>query len=475
MLVSPRGPAHASRVVELPPLLHRILTETSALRTAFLVGGCVRDGLLGRPVKDFDVEVFGLDYPQLVKALERWGRVDLVGRSFGVAKLTGPDREQFDFSIARRDSKTAPGHKGFSVELDPALDPEEAASRRDFTINALMFDPRSRELLDFFGGRSDLEKGLLRHTSRAFTEDPLRVLRGMQFAARFELVAVPETLDLCRSIRHTHMELAVERVREEWIKWATRSVKPSLGLRFLADSGWLDNYPELAALDGTPQDPEWHPEGNVFVHTGHCLDALVKLPAWRDADDTTRAVYSFAVLLHDIGKPLTTARAERHGVERIVSPGHESAGMVPAEAFFDQLGLQNVLRDRIPPLVRNHMACHTHWTDQAVRRLAKRLEPETIHGLCAVMTADHMGRPPKPAVVPAGVVELLERAEALRVQAEAPKPILLGRHLLERGLSPGPRIGELLASAYEAQLDGAFADLDGALAWLDRATALPGH
>jgi tRNA nucleotidyltransferase (CCA-adding enzyme) len=460
--------------VNLPPLLQRILTETPALKRAYLVGGCVRDGLLGRPVKDFDIEVFGLGYPELVKALDPWGRVDLVGKSFGVAKLSGPDKEQFDFSIARRDSKTAPGHKGFSVELDPDLSPEEAAARRDFTVNALMFDPRSGETLDFFGGRTDLEKSVLRHTSAAFTEDPLRVLRGMQFAARFQLVAAPETLELCRGIRHTHSELAVERIRDEWLKWATRSVKPSLGLKFLADSGWIGNYPELAAMIETPQDPEWHPEGNVFVHTGHCLDALVTQPTWRGADDTARAVYSLAVLLHDVGKPLTTVRAERHGHERIVSPGHESAGIPPAEAFFERLGLPNILRERIPPLIRNHMSCHLAWTDQAVRRLAKRLEPENIDGLCVVMTADHMGRPPKPSVVPAGVVELLERAEHLRVRSEAPKPILLGRHLLERGLPPGPAFGELLRAAYEAQLEGRFGDLQGAVAWLSTTAAAPG-
>lgn len=471
----PQATRTLAAVMVLPPLLHRILTETPALRRAYLVGGCVRDWRLGRAVKDFDIEVFGLGYPELVRALERWGRVDLVGRSFGVAKLTGPDREQFDFSVARRDSKTAPGHKGFSVELDPGLEPEEAAARRDFTVNALMFDPRTGETLDFFGGQADLEQGVLRHTSGAFVEDPLRVLRGMQFAARFRLVGAPETLELCRSIRHSHAELAVERIREEWLKWATRSVKPSLGLRFLADSGWIENYPELAAMIGTPQDPEWHPEGDVFVHTGHCLDALVDLPAWREADDTARAVYALAVLLHDVGKPSTTARAERHGHVRIVSPGHESAGIGPAETFFDRLGLQNVLRERVPPLIRNHMSCHTHWSDHAVRRLAKRLEPENIAGLCTVMTADHMGRPPKPAVVPPGVVELLERAAALRVRDEAPKPILLGRHLRERGVPPGPAMGELLASAFEAQLDGKFHDLAGALAWIDQSTQASLH
>ncbi len=450
----------------LPPFLDQVLKDTPALRRAFLVGGCVRDSLLGKPVKDFDVEVFGVDYPELVAGLKRWGRVDLVGKSFGVAKLSGPDREQFDFSIARRDSKTAPGHKGFSIDLDPSLEPKDAAARRDYTVNALMFDPRSGEVLDFFGGQRDLAAGILRHTSDAFTEDPLRVLRGMQFASRFGLVGAPETLALCRSIRHTHSELPPERLREEWFKWASRSVKPSLGLRFLAESGWIENYPELEAMMRTPQDPEWHPEGDVFIHTGHCLDALVGLEEWQTAHETGRIVLSLAVLLHDVGKPQVTHEAERHGRIRIVSPGHEEVGVSIAERFFNRLGLPNVLRDRVPPLIRNHMVCHTNWSSHAVRRLARRLEPENIADLCTVMTADHMGRPPKPAIVPEGVVELLQRAHELQVKDSSPKPVLLGRHLLELGWKPGEAMGEMLKTAFEAQLDGAFHDVDGAVAWV---------
>src|SRR5437773_539440 len=211
----------------LPAELVRILGETPELKQAFLVGGCVRDWLRGKPQKDFDLEVFGVSYEKLASALSAWGRTDLVGRSFGVVKLTLASGETFDFSIPRRDSKVAAGHKGFEIESDPAITPREAAARRDFTINALMFDPRRQELLDFFGGRTDLEWRVLRHTSPAFVEDPLRVLRGMQFAARFNLKAAPETIDLCRSIQATYHELAVERVRDEWFKWAEKSVVPS--------------------------------------------------------------------------------------------------------------------------------------------------------------------------------------------------------------------------------------------------------
>ena len=202
------------------------------------------------------------------------------------------------------------GHKGFEVHFDPDIAPREAASRRDFTINALMFDPRTGEYLDFFGGRKDLEKRLLRHTSAAFVEDPLRVLRGMQFAARFDLTPAPETVELCRSIVQTFPELAVERVGMEWFKWALMSRRPSAGLRFLQTTGWLRHFPEIEALVGTPQDPEWHPEGDVFTHTCHCCDALAELPGWQGANETTRQVLMFAVLAHDFAKPQTTHEAE---------------------------------------------------------------------------------------------------------------------------------------------------------------------
>src|SRR5262245_25566263 len=219
---------------QLPTGLAQILQETPALKRAFLVGGCVRDWRLGQPQKDHDVEVFGCSYEQLASALSRWGRTDLVGRSFGVVKLTTGRGETFDFSIPRKDSKVAPGHKGFEIEFDPDITPQQAAARRDYTINALMFDPRRDEVLDFFGGRQDLQNRVLRQTGPAFVEDPLRVLRGMQFAARFDLQAAPETLQLCRSIQASYQELAAERVREEWFKWAEKSVVPSRGLRFLA-------------------------------------------------------------------------------------------------------------------------------------------------------------------------------------------------------------------------------------------------
>jgi tRNA nucleotidyltransferase (CCA-adding enzyme) len=453
-------------LASLPSDLASILRETPELSAACLVGGCVRDWLLGVANKDYDIEVFDLGYEALAKALGRWGRVDLVGRSFGVVKLTTPARQTYDFSIPRRDSKTAAGHKGFAISFDPTLSPREAAARRDFTINAIMFQPREQKLLDFFGGERDLRARVLRHVGPAFPEDPLRVLRGMQFAARFQLTAALETVQLARSIKHTFAELARERVREEWFKWAEKSTVPSLGLKFLAESEWIEHFPEIAATRGIPQDPEWHPEGDVFTHTGHCCDALAALPEWRQADPESRVAYMLAILCHDLGKATTTIPAIKDGRTRITSPGHEMVGGPLAESFLERINAPGRIRERVVPLVLNHMAYYDQISDRAIRRLAKRLEPENISGLLAIMTADALGRPPLPPVVPANIQAIATKAEELQVRQSAPPPILMGRHLLDHGHAPGPNLGAILEAAYQAQLDGRFDDVPSAIEWL---------
>jgi tRNA nucleotidyltransferase (CCA-adding enzyme) len=457
----------------IPPELEKILLETPELNRSFLVGGAVRDALMSRPAgRDFDIEVFDIDYEQLVRALSRWGRTDLVGRSFGVVKLTTGSDYHYDFTVPRQDSKVAPGHKGFKIDLDTVITLPEAAARRDFTINSILYDPRTREVIDFFGGAADLKNRVLRHTSAAFAEDPLRVLRGMQFAGRFNLTAHPETIEICRRMKNSCPELAVERVREEWFKWAQSSAVPSAGLRFLVDTEWVDHFPEIKSMIGVPQEPEWHPEGDVFVHTCHCCDALARLPQWQAEDTQSRIVHMLAVLAHDFGKPATTSRAVKDGRLRIVSPGHEEAGANLATSFLERMRAPQAIQVRVVPLVRNHLF---HWqtmSDRAVRRLARRLEPENIQGLCLVMTADSMGRPPLPAVEPEHVRLLLARAQELQVRHKPPEPILMGRHLIELGLVPGKLFGTILDKAYEAQLEGTFSDLTQACQWLAKEDGL---
>jgi tRNA nucleotidyltransferase (CCA-adding enzyme) len=466
------GPMSERLDLFVPPELREILARTPDLNRAFLVGGCVRDAVLGHPGKDIDVEVFGVSYEQLTTALNRWGRTDQVGRSFGVVKLTTAE-SRYDFTIPRRDSKVAPGHKGFEITFDPDITLKEAAARRDFTINAMMFDPRRGEVLDFFGGAGDLRNRVLRHTSEAFAEDPLRVLRGMQFAGRFNLTAAPETLALARRMKGSYHELALERIREEWFKWAQKSVVPSRGLRFLLDTEWIEHFPEVQALIGMRQDPEWHPEGDVFDHTCHCLDALTELSEWRAAEAESRIIYSLAVLVHDFGKPAATHDALKDGRMRVVSPGHEEAGGPLAEGFLNRIGAPAAIREHVLPIVMNHLAHLRSITDRSVRRLARRLEPATIADLLIVITADQFGRPPRPRIISEELLALRRKAEELRVQANAPKPVLMGRHLMAFGLKPGPEVGAILRAAYEAQLEGQFCDLPESLNWLATQTNFP--
>jgi tRNA nucleotidyltransferase (CCA-adding enzyme) len=451
----------------LPPQLDRILRGNPNLQEAYVVGGSVRDWLLGRPVKDFDIEVFGVSEQRLLTTLRPHGRVDQVGRSFGVFKVTVPSGETYDFSLPRRDSKVAPGHIGFEIQFDPALDPLTASSRRDFTINSMMWHPDRQQLLDLHGGQADLRAGILRHTSAAFPEDPLRVLRGMQFAGRFNLVGSPETLAMARSIQSSYPELARERVREEWYKWALQSTVPSAGLRFLKDSGWLTHFPELQSLIGQVQDVEWHPEGDVWNHTLHCLDALVQLQEWNEAASEQRMVWAWTVLLHDSGKVGSTREDLRDGRIRIVSPGHEIASLPRAEVWMNRIGVSMGVQERVLPLIANHMIHRAEVSPRSVRRLAQRLAPASIAELTVVLTADAHGRPPRPKSIPPVVPLLLAEAAAQAISNHAPKPILQGRHLLEWGWNPGPQFTPVLARALDAQLDGVFADLEGARRWLE--------
>lgn len=452
-----------------PPELHAVLLAISRVGRPRLAGGCVRDWLLGLRPKDFDVEVQGLTFEQLHSVLAPFGATDVVGRSFGVIKLRlGPT--EYDFSLPRRESKTGNGHRGFAVTTDSTLTDADAAARRDFTINAMTCDPFTGEVFDPHGGQEDLRASILRHTSPAFVEDPLRVLRAFQFAARFNLTLAPETTALCRSIGSAYNQLPVERVWTEWDKWATQSTTPSRGLAVLEETGWLVHFPELAALRDCPQDPDWHPEGDVFTHTQHCCDALVQRPEWHDAPASRRRLLLLAVLAHDFGKPATTRQSEHQGRLRWRSLGHEAAGGPIADAFFRRIGAPHAIIEAVSPLVVLHLAHHHgngEFTDAHIRRLARKLHPATIDDLCAVMTADSLGRPPLDGADTLVLIENLRaRAHALSLRQAPPRPLLLGRHLIALGHRPRPEFTTILAAAFEAQLDGAFTDEETALIWL---------
>lgn len=459
------------RELQLPADLRAMLEAVRHAGRPRLVGGGVRDWLLGLAPKDFDIEIGGTDFETLHRVLAPFGPTDVIGRSFGVIKVWSRESgAEYDFSLPRRESKSGAGHRGFAVEPDPTLSDAEAAARRDFTVNAIAVDPFTHALIDPHGGREDLHRRLLRHTSAAFVEDPLRVLRAFQLAARFNLTLAPATAALCRGIAGAFAELPVERVWGEWEKWAVKSQKPSLGLAVLEETGWLAHFPEVAALRGTPQEPEWHPEGDVFTHTQHCCDALAALADWQSSDAARRRLLMFAVLAHDFGKPSTTVRAEKRGALRWVSPGHESAGGPLARSFLRRIGAPLDLDPPVGALVVHHLAHHhgqTQFSNTSVRRLARRLAPATIDDLAIVMHADSNGRPPLPShEIHARIDELIARAHALQLADAAPKPIILGRHLLQLGMEPGPEFTPVIEAAFEAQLDGAFADEAGGVAWV---------
>ncbi|MBX3332158.1 MAG: HD domain-containing protein [Nitrospira sp.] len=421
----------------------------------WLVGGSVRDLALGRQPRDLDIEVVGLQPGQVHALLAEHFSVQFVGKAFQVFKLQGLP---VDLSIPSRipdDDTSLPG-----------LPIAEALARRDFTINAMAWDPDTMELCDPFNGRGDLDSRILRHASTRFAEDPLRVLRGMQLAARFELTAAPETVALCRTL--SQESLSNDRLWEEWKKLLLQGHKPSLGLQFLRHCDWLRFYPELAALEGCPQDPIWHPEGDVWIHTLHCLDWFAAEKTGNEQDDL---IVGLGVLCHDFGKPITTKEEDGH----ITSRGHESEGAAPTRSFLERLTNQHDLVDEVVPLVCCHLrprALHdAKASDSAVRRLAKQVH--RIDRLVRVARADHAGRPPKQFDgFPAGEW-LLTKAQQLAVDRRAPLPIVMGRHLLDLGIQPGPDMGRLLDDCYEAQLDGDFETLEEGLSYIRSRLSAP--
>lgn len=424
---------------------------------ALLVGGCVRDELLGRPPKDFDVEVLGVPADDLRGLLERLGRVDAVGESFAVYKIGG-----VDVSLPRRESKAGRGHKGFAVEGDPHLSVTEAARRRDFTINAISRDPLTGELVDPFGGQADLRARRLRVVDPVtFADDSLRVLRALQFVARFDLEADDATRALLRSIPLD--DLPAERVWGEIEKLLLLAERPSIGLALARDLGVVERlWPELHALVGCPQEPEWHPEGDVWIHTLMVIDEARQRIAGLDRGPALAMM--LGAVCHDLGKPATTALLDG----RMRSPGHEEGGVAPATAVLDRLNVHTFdgydVRRAVLGLVAHHLKpsmfkkSPTPVSDGAFRRLAQKVNLEL---LARFATADCHGRT---GVFDCSAMDwFLERARALGVEHQAPAPLIMGRHLLELGVAPGPVMGKLLKAIYERQLDGQVTTLDEGL------------
>jgi tRNA nucleotidyltransferase (CCA-adding enzyme) len=446
----------------------KVLQLAEAIRAAggraLLVGGCVRDELMGAQPKDWDVEVYAVEPARLRELLDRFGKVNVVGEAFTVYKL-GSD---LDVSLPRRERKTGRGHRAFVIEGDPAMSFANATARRDFTINAMLQDPLTGEIIDPHQGRDDLKSGILRAVSReTFAEDSLRVLRAAQFAARFEFRIEPETVLLCRGIDLS--DLPAERIWGEMEKLLLRARRPSIGLGWLHELGVLDQlFPEIRALIEVPQEPEWHPEGDVFVHTRLVTDRARELID--DLPYAKQATVMLAALSHDFGKPATTEFIDG----RLRSRGHEEAGVEPTLTFLDKLNVHTLdgydVRAQVLALVRDHLKPGEYYKkrdevgDGAFRRLARKCELELLY---RVAKADSLGRNadwvPREKWFDAAAQDwFIERARELEVAEQPPAPLLLGRHLLAMGLPPGPRVGEIARAVYEMQLDGRVRDLDEA-------------
>ena len=424
---------------------------------ALIVGGWCRDRLLGRGSKDIDLEVFGLSPERLRALLERFDTVHAVGEAFTVYKV-GP----IDVALPRRESKIARGHRGFEVRGDPAMSFEDAARRRDFTINAIGFDPLTDQWLDPFGGRADLDRRLLRAVDRGtFGDDSLRVLRAVQFAARFELAVDALTAALCRAIPLD--DLPAERLWGEIEKLLLHARRPSIGFGVALDLLVVDRlFPELGALVGCEQEPDWHPEGDVWVHTLLVIDNAVGQSG--DLDRARKITIMLGAVCHDFGKPATTAFLDG----RIRSFNHEEAGVEPALRFLDRLNVHTIdgfpVRTQVVGLTAHHLKPGMwHKTrdqvgDGAFRRLAQKVDLELLARLAR---ADCMGRTGQFDC--SAMDWFVTRARALGVEHRPPGPLLLGRHLLALGVEPGPRVGDVLKRVYERQLDGEITTLAQAI------------
>jgi tRNA nucleotidyltransferase (CCA-adding enzyme) len=425
---------------------------------AWCVGGFVRDRLLDRASKDLDIEVFGIPQDALHELLTSLGRVEPVGQAFPVYKLG-----DIDVALPRRESKTGRGHKGFTVAGDHTMPFEEAARRRDFTINAIGWDPLTGEYLDPFDGRSDLDRRVLRVVDPAtFGDDSLRVLRAVQFAARFALAMDAESARLCASIPLD--DLPAERIWGEIEKLLLHARQPSIGFALARELGVIHQIlPEMEPLYDCPQDSEWHPEGNVWIHTLMVIDQARELNG--DCDKARLTTIMLGAVCHDLGKPMTTA--EIGG--RIKSPNHEAMGVEPATKILDRLNINTIdgfdVRKQVLGIVAEHLRPMAFYKtrdtvrDGAFRRLAQKVDLEL---LVRFARADCTGR--AGVFDCSGIEWFFDRAKSLGVEHKAPAPILLGRHLMEIGIEPGPRMGQILKAVYEQQLDGIVTTLEDGMA-----------
>ena len=411
--------------------------------TTYYVGGFVRDRLMGRPGKDVDIEVHGLRPEALRAILDSLGERTEMGASFGIYGLR---HCTLDIAMPRRERATGRGHRDFSVDVDPFLGAREAARRRDFTVNAMMEDVLTGEVLDPFGGQRDLSARVLRHVDdRSFPEDPLRVLRAARFAAGLGFSVAPETVALCRRVDLS--ALPRERVLEELKRALLESAAPSGFFRVLREMEQLGAwFPEVLSLAGVPQEPDFHPEGDAFEHTLHVLDEAAKLRGGARHP----LVFLLSALCHDFGKAETTARGEDG---RIHAYGHEAAGVPLAERFLSRLTDERTILQGVPNLVGLHMRPGSLTGQQAGRKSYMRLFDAAIcpEDLILLFTADRLGSGADPENRRA---EEKLYAELDVYRARMAEPWITAKDLMEAGVPAGPLYSEALGYAKKLHLAG---------------------
>lgn len=446
------------------------LRQAGASRV-LLVGGAVIDLLQGHGVKDWDLEVYGLSMERLLAVSRLMGQADDVGKSFGIVKLRLPSGLDLDLNVPRRDSKTGAGHRDFAVTVDPRMSVTEAARRRDFTINAMGIDLASGALVDPFGGLADLQRGILRATDpELFKDDPLRALRAMQLIARKVDTIDPQTLQILRSMADEHPHLPRERILEEWRKLLLKGSKPSRGLQLLKDSGWIKHYPELDVLESVPQHPDWHPEGDVWVHTKQAADAAALVRHLVPAHQ--REAFVYGTMLHDVGKATTTITPEmvRAGLapaDRLYTAyGHDTEGRAPASRFLERIGAPKKTSALAEQLVTAHMRPYSLVSGKARRAGYARLAREMaaaggdLQLLARVCQCDACATGRMRGFSATGDPDWEHETSATLLQwasdlgTTPSDPVVLGRDLIALGYKPGADFSPLLAYAMSLQDEG---------------------
>lgn len=408
--------------------------------TAFYVGGYVRDQLLGIENKDIDIEVHGIECEKLEEILDQIGQRMEFGKSFGVYNLKGYD---IDIALPRKEVLIGNKHTDFKIDVDPFIGTKKAAERRDFTINALMKNVLTGEIVDHYHGLEDLKNHLIRHINpEKFVEDPLRVLRGAQFASRFEFTIAQDTIELCKTIDLT--SLSKERVFGEMNKALLKANKPSIFFEQLKLMNGLDDwFSQLKNLIGVKQNPRYHAEGDVYTHTLMVIDEAAK----HRNQVSYPLGFMISAVVHDFGKAITTEEID--GV--IHSYQHEIKGLPLVQEFIEKLSTDSYLLKYCLNMTKNHMRPLVLANNNSSIKATNKLYDDSLEPLDLIYLAiaDGDGRI-KQNDEKEKLPYLLERLDIFNEIMS--KPYVKGEDLVENGLKPDKSFSEILAYAHKLRL-----------------------